>query len=241
MKGIITARTCPRCGHHEIGLTTRDGKFYPLKAGTLVQVMEEMDEKKLGEYPDTSHNASIADPPFMGLDPSGLSVDADAQIEVIRKQEHQEDEPSQYEIWVPEPLRGDRRLRLKYGGMVRPGTGMDEMSPDAYRVAYLKKLQWLIEKEIYTPIAVLFDRFFHSPELASGSPQEVAAALWEELDEIKAPALRVMAWLHEKNDETLAGLIQPLSREELENAPLDKDEAVAEFEMLSLEDFLEML
>jgi len=50
-----------------------------------------------------------------------------------------------------------------------------------------------------------------------------------------------MAWLHEKNDETLAGLIQPLSREELENAPLDKDEAVAEFEMLSLEDFLEML
>ena len=241
MKGIITARTCPRCGHHEIGITTRDGEYYPLKAGTLVHVMEAGDEKKIGEDHEMAQGPSMTEPPVLGPAPSGFACDAYARMLAARKQEEEEDELSQYEIWVPEPLRGDRRLRIKYGVTVKPGTETDAMSPDAYRAAYIKKLESLIEREICTPIAVLLDRFFNCPELGSGSPSKIAETLWEELDEIKTPAMRVMAWLHEKNDETLAGLVHPLSAEELENAPLDKDGALGEFAMLSLEDFLEVL
>ena len=31
--GIITSRTCPTCGHHEIGYETDTGEFYPLRPG----------------------------------------------------------------------------------------------------------------------------------------------------------------------------------------------------------------
>ena len=39
--GIITARTCPLCGHHEMGFTTNDGEFHPLKPGTRINIVEE--------------------------------------------------------------------------------------------------------------------------------------------------------------------------------------------------------
>ena len=42
ISGIITARDCPYCGHHEIGVTTGDGIFYPLRPGTRVQILEEI-------------------------------------------------------------------------------------------------------------------------------------------------------------------------------------------------------
>jgi len=44
--GNITSRRCPTCGHHEVGVTSKNNAFHPLKPGTLVQVLE-------GEPPET--------------------------------------------------------------------------------------------------------------------------------------------------------------------------------------------
>ncbi|MBL7213890.1 MAG: hypothetical protein ISS61_16075 [Desulfobacteraceae bacterium] len=44
--GVITSRRCPTCGHHEVGVTSKNNVFHPLKPGTLVQALE-------GEPPET--------------------------------------------------------------------------------------------------------------------------------------------------------------------------------------------
>jgi hypothetical protein len=41
MEGIITARTCDWCGHHEIGIMTQDGKYVRLKPGMKIKITEE--------------------------------------------------------------------------------------------------------------------------------------------------------------------------------------------------------
>jgi len=33
IQGIITARKCPSCGHHEIGIVTKTGEFIAFKPG----------------------------------------------------------------------------------------------------------------------------------------------------------------------------------------------------------------
>jgi len=241
MKGIITARTCPRCGHHEIGFISGDGVFHPLKPGTVVQVMEASDERDLGEGLNIAPGVMNVAHFSVGPDSVRPPTDSETLIEIPQRPQEIEEEASQYEIWVPETLAGDRRFRLKYGVMVKLGTNFDEMTPDAYRMAYMLKLQHLIEKEGYVSIAVILDRFLASPHLASGSSKEIAEAMWDELDEIKAPVFCVTAWLDEQTDEALAGLVQPVPREELENIPVDETSAIGEFEALSLEDFLEML
>lgn len=236
-KGIITGRTCPRCGHHEIGFTSRDGVFHPLKPGTVIQVMEAPGEREFGEGANIAPGVLNPHHPSVGPHPA----EPDALIEIPQISQDVEEGISQYAIWVPEPLAGNRRLRLKYGVMVQPGTNSDEMTPDAYRMAYILKLERLIEKEIYVPVAVILDRFFTSPHLASGTPKEIAEAMWDELDEVKTPVLRVTEWLNDKTDETLAALIQTVPEEGLENTPVDEPSAIREFEALSLEEFLEML
>jgi hypothetical protein len=40
MEGIVTARTCNSCGHHEIGIVTKDGKFIPLRPGMRIAITE---------------------------------------------------------------------------------------------------------------------------------------------------------------------------------------------------------
>ena len=40
IKGRVTAKTCECCGHHEIGITVKDGKFFALKPGMMVKVIE---------------------------------------------------------------------------------------------------------------------------------------------------------------------------------------------------------
>ena len=35
--GVVTSRQCPECGHHEVGFTTEDGVFHPLRPGTIIQ------------------------------------------------------------------------------------------------------------------------------------------------------------------------------------------------------------
>ena len=36
IEGIVTARKCDCCGHHEIGVTTQTGENLPLKPGMKV-------------------------------------------------------------------------------------------------------------------------------------------------------------------------------------------------------------
>jgi len=36
--GIVTARKCDCCGHHEIGVTTTGGQYIPLKPGMAVEI-----------------------------------------------------------------------------------------------------------------------------------------------------------------------------------------------------------
>ena len=38
-EGIVTARECDCCGHHELGITTKDGKYIPLKPGMKVKII----------------------------------------------------------------------------------------------------------------------------------------------------------------------------------------------------------
>lgn len=39
VKGVVTAQKCNCCGHHEIGIITKDGKYIPLKPGTKVEIL----------------------------------------------------------------------------------------------------------------------------------------------------------------------------------------------------------
>jgi hypothetical protein len=38
MEGIVTARACDCCGHHEIGMMTQDGKYVRLKPGMKITI-----------------------------------------------------------------------------------------------------------------------------------------------------------------------------------------------------------
>jgi hypothetical protein len=42
--GVVTARTCEHCGHHEIGITTEEGRYIPLKPGMLVEIKGQSSE-----------------------------------------------------------------------------------------------------------------------------------------------------------------------------------------------------
>ena len=41
VEGIVTARTCDCCGHHEIGITTQDGKYVRLRPGMRITITEQ--------------------------------------------------------------------------------------------------------------------------------------------------------------------------------------------------------
>ncbi|QTA87398.1 hypothetical protein [Desulfonema magnum] len=44
VKGVITARKCECCGHHEIGIITDTEEYIPLKPGMTVQIVGNNDE-----------------------------------------------------------------------------------------------------------------------------------------------------------------------------------------------------
>ena len=213
-EGIVTARECPLCGHHEIGYTTRDGVFHPLKRGTRIQTLEGPGESVVPE----------TDSSVFRIVPEEGVVDR-----------------SQYKVWIPEPLRGIHRCRLKYGVMMEETSFAEEISREAYGSAYLEKLQQLIEKEIHTPVAVLLDRYFASPHLSTGNSRQIAGALWQELDEIKSPVELVEGWLEKRDEESVKKMIYPLSKEGLVDQPVSEEEQRKELEDLSLEEFLGLL
>jgi hypothetical protein len=213
-EGIVISRECPLCGHHEIGYITQDGVFHPLKPGTKIQTLA-------GPGDSVVHQMDSGD--FQAV-PDEETVDR-----------------SPYKGWIPEPLKGIRRCRLKYGVLIEETSFSEEISREAYFFAYLEKLQRLIEKEIYTPVAVLLDRYFASPHLATGDSRQIARALWQELDEIKDPVARVEDWLEKRDEESVKKMIDPVSEETSVDQPVSEEELCKELENLSLEEFLELL
>ncbi|MBW2609378.1 MAG: hypothetical protein JRC68_03420 [Deltaproteobacteria bacterium] len=212
--GIITSRECPLCGHHEIGYTTMDGEFHPMRPGSLVQVLEEP------ETPAT-HQEDMAVHQEMGKE-----IKADL---------------TGYKAWVPAPVRNDRDLRMKYGVLLREELLAGKITGEIYESLYLSKIVYLIEQRPGTPLPVLLDRFFAAPQLASGLPRQIAANLWQELDEIKQPALLACEWLEKQDEDSLARMIHPRSKDELTDQPVSDAEFKKELEELTMEGFLELL
>ena len=213
-EGIVTSRECPLCGHHEIGYITQDGVFHPLKPGTRIQIQGK---------------------------PQNVVVPAinNSDFQVVQGEEVVN--RSQYKVWIPEPLRRIPKCRLKYGVFLEETSFAEKISKESYAFAYLEKLRRLIEKEIHTPVAVLLDRYFASPHLASGDSRQIARALWEELDEIKDPVTLVEGWLEKRDEESVKKMIFPVSEEGLVDQPVSEEEQRKELEDLSLEEFLELL
>jgi hypothetical protein len=212
--GIVTARKCPSCGHHEVGFTTKDGAFHPLSPGTRIQILED-------------HAA-----------PEPGSVELDPALQEPPQASRPEPE---YSPWVPYPVKEDRSLRLKYGVMVREGLNPGQMSGKMFEAAYVEKLHGLIEREVYTPVAVILDRFFVAPHLASGNPNEIAFNMWQELEEIRGPVELVKAWLDDPKEESRNNMIRPKTWEDLADGPVSDAEMKEELEQLTLEEFLELL
>ena len=213
--GTVTARNCPTCGHHEIGLISESGVFHPLKTGTKVLIMDEMEPAQI----------PMAD------------IQASASCET-------REEPSQTlegSYWVPEPLKGDRRLRLKYGVIIQSEMGSGPVTEHTYESAYMRKLSYLLEKEVHVPIAAILDRFFVAPHLASGESRDIVNNMFEELEEISGPVEYVKQWIREPDEKALQLLIQPGVMENLEKQPVSEEAALEEQRTLELEEFLELL
>ena len=151
------------------------------------------------------------------------------------------EEPPHYRVWIPEPLRGDTGLRRKYGVMIKEPLIKDAMSGGLYELAYMEKLERLIEKALDIPLAVTLDRFFNAPHLASGNPRQIAEAMVRELDEIQRPAVLVGKWLERKDDRSLADLVAPRSLKDLGSESAEDARIERELEALTLEEFLGML
>ncbi len=209
--GMVTSRECPLCGHHEIGFVMQDGEFHSLSPGTFIRIVE---------------------PPS----PVG-PVRGKSEIPIPTEREEQ----GRDRLWVPEPLRGDRGLRLKYSVQVKAHLFKGEMLGEIYELAYLEKIEKLIEKVLDVPLAVILDRFFSAPHLASGDSRQIAEAMYRELDEIKRPVELMRGWLERREDRSLAELIAPKPVEALGQEPAEDDQVEKELEGLTLEQFLEML
>jgi len=213
--GTVTARNCPTCGHHEIGLVSENGVFRPLRPGTRVLVTDDHEP-----------------------------IQTEAKREEVHATCETAEEPSQTlegRYWIPEPLKGDRRMRLKYGVVISEPTESAPLNDHIYESAYLQKLTFLIEKEVYVPIAVILDRFFVAPHLASGETRDMVTNMWEELEEIRQPVKLIKQWFEKPNEKTVQLLVQPRTMEHLENAPISDEDALEEQRALTLEEFLDLL
>jgi len=214
LTGTVSSRKCPACGHHEIGITTKEGVFYPLRTGTLVQVLNSHPEKA-----PTSKEASST------------------RLDVKQKEEDQ----TEKRAWAPEPVKCEKSLRLKYGVVIRADINPENVDSSVFQAAYLEKLRHLIEKESHTPIAVILDQFFTSPHLASGDAGEIALAMWEALEEIRRPVVLVKAWMEDPGEKNLRELLPPTSEGKLSGVPVSDAELEKELEDLSLTEFLNLL
>ena len=44
IQGIVTAKKCEYCGHHEMGITSRAGKYIAFKPGMTVKIIDQNDD-----------------------------------------------------------------------------------------------------------------------------------------------------------------------------------------------------
>jgi hypothetical protein len=212
--GMVTSRKCPLCGHSEIGYTTPDGEFHTLKPGALVQVSE------------------IQEPM-----PQPMQAGPSLEDTLAGQGEDQ----GVYKPWVPEPLKQNKKLRLKFGVMAKQSVPGGPMTGDRYRLGFLRKLEKLIEREVRTPLPVILDRFFTAPHLASGNPRQIAQAMWRELEEVQRPVVLMSEWLEKRDERSLADMIDHRFTEGSAEEPASEEELRKELEALSLGEFLEML
>jgi len=209
--GTVASRECPLCGHHEIGFMTQDGEFRPLRPGIQIRV-----------YEPPSPIERVTD-----------KLEASVPTEKGEQVSHR--------LWIPEPLRGDGTLRLKYSVTVKEHLFKGEMPRGLYELAYMEKLEKLIEKELDIPLPVILDRFFNAPHLASGNPRQIAEAMYRELDEIQRPTVLMGNWLEKGEDQSFAELIAPKSIKDLGRQPAEDAQLERELETLTLEEFLKLL
>jgi hypothetical protein len=209
--GKVSSRKCPVCGHHEVGMITQDGNFHPLKSGTRIQLNPAIERE--------AHRTEQI-PPY----PETGS----------RSQ-------TGFTSWVPEPFKRDRRLRLKYGVLISGHVTAHQMIGGWYEIAYRDKLRRLIEKEVFTPIAVILDRFFAAPHLASGNPEDIAMAMWEELEEIRLPVLAVRSWLENPDDTDMKAFRDFQFEGATAGSSISDSDLRDALEALTLERFLEIL
>ena len=212
ISGIITARNCPYCGHHEIGVTTGDGTFYPLRPGTRVQVLEEIP-------PQTSLSSATQEPSRVSPIEEGIS--------------------SGKIPWAPPHAKKFRSLALKYGIMIPEDHKSIPMNSKIFERAYLQKIRHLIEKEKEKPLAVILDQFFAAPHLATGTPEEIALNMWNELEEIREPAEKIVQWLDDPASELPNGM-PPESKEKPLEGDMKDSDLSEELEKLTLEEFLDL-
>jgi hypothetical protein len=190
---------------------TQDGEFHPLRPGTPVRVYEPL-----------SPVERIRDKP---------------EASAPREKEEQ----VRHRLWIPEPLRGDRTLRLKYSVLVKRNWSQGGMSGGLYELAYVDKLDRLIDKVYDVPLPVILDQRFNAPHLASGNSRQIAEAMYRELDEIQRPVALMKGWLERGDDQSLRNLIAPKSINDLGRDPAEDAQVERELEMLTLEAFLEMI
>jgi hypothetical protein len=213
---MIIARNCPTCGHHEIGYVDSENTFHRLKPGDRVQVL---DSKIFEGLAPLASN--------MELNPDAIATSRMIVMDLA--------------AWAPEPVKRNRILRLKYGVLVDREMATAGMSAGLYEIAYRQKLHRLIMEEKYTPLPVIFARFFGAPQLATGSPLEMVEALLEELEETRKPIELVRNWIIQKDEESLTPLIHSHSLSDLNDQTVDDLKFREELEQLTLEEFFEML
>ena len=143
--------------------------------------------------------------------------------------------------WAPDPITSDKALRLKYGVLVDRDMAGHDIPPGLYAVAFRQKLHRLISEEKYTPLPVIFDRFFGVPQLATGNALQMVEALMEELDELKKPVRLVQDWLSKKDNAALAALIHPKRVQDMEESPVEEEQFRKELAAQSLAEFFELL
>jgi hypothetical protein len=44
IQGIVTAKKCDCCGHHEMGITSQTGTYIAFKPGMLVKIIQQNDD-----------------------------------------------------------------------------------------------------------------------------------------------------------------------------------------------------
>lgn len=212
--GVVVTRNCPTCGHHEIGIETKDGRFQALRPGDIVSLLNDYQSDMISRIGNR-----IPEP--------GIRHDAE--------------DFSDFQAWAPLPVLGNRMLRCKYGVLIPKELAQEKISAGLYEMTYKQKLQRLIEREEFTPLPVILDRFFMTPQLASGDAKQISDALWNEIEEIRNPALFVQGWLEHENEENLAKMIHPLTAPDLQKDETNEEDLKKELCTITLEDFFEML